>query len=203
MFRRVVACIVVMGGLAASLVGTTAQADESPSGPSPILGHQIHGVVSSRSSDTAFVVTTAQHGDVNVTVPSPSSASTSRRGPRRGNGRANGRGRSQVVTQVAVGDRVVVHGSVTSASGATPPTFEARRIHVLPRAGVEHVVGTFKSFSGGNLTLTVGGTDKTFTVNSDTVVRPKGTSLGSITGTPTVRVVTRDGTLASSVNVHR
>ena len=198
MSRGIVGLILVLGALAVSLPISTALADEQ----SPIESHQIHGLVSSKSSDTAFVVTTAQHGNVNVTVPAAGSTSPGR-GQGRGMGGGNGRGRSEVVAQVAVGDRVVIQGQATGAAGAATPTFEARRIHVLPRGKVQHVVGTFKSFSSGSLTITVGGTDRAFTINSSTVVKPDGSSLTSITGAPTITVVTRDGTLATSVNVRR
>ena len=196
-FRSALGLAGALAAVAALVFAATGYAEEQAPATTPVTARtrQIHGTV--KSVDTtanSFVVTTVRHGDVKVTIPSTGLA------PRReGRGREE-RVRARLVTQISelhAMDRVVVQGR-----GQGDGTFVARRIHLLRHANVQHVVGTFKSFSGSTLTVTVNGADRQFTVNSSTVVRPADRTLASVTGTPRITVVTRDGTTATAVQIH-
>jgi hypothetical protein len=193
--------LLVLGAVVATLASLAfaapSLAQDEPGGPSvtPVTARtrQIHGTVKSVGSAN-FVVTTARHGDVTVTLPSGGLSLP------RGLARRPERARSHLIATLGdlhAQDRVVVQGR-----GQTDGTFVARRIHVLHQARTQHVVGTFKSFNGSTLTLTVNGADRAFTVGSSTVVRPADRSLSSISGTPTITVVSRDGTTATGVQIH-
>jgi hypothetical protein len=153
---------------------------------------QIHGTVTAVSPQ--LVVNTRGHGDVTVTPPGGGLSLP------RGLARRQGQGRSHLITNLSdlhVNDRVVIQGR-----GQADGTFQARRIHLLHQAKTQHVVGTFKSFSGSTLTVTVNGSDRAFTVTGTTVVRPADKSLASLSGTPTLTVISRDGTTATAVQIH-
>ncbi|HYY87637.1 MAG TPA: hypothetical protein VFA49_02490 [Chloroflexota bacterium] len=182
--------------LAALAFAAPALAESQPANQTPQVTtrtRQIHGNVKTTSS-SSFVVTTDRYGDVTVDLPSGGLSLPP------GLARHHSEGRSHLAisaSELHVGDRVVIQGR-----GDTNHHFLARRIHLLHHAKAQHVVGTFKSFAGSTLTVTVNGTDRSFTVNSNTVVRPADKSLSSLSGTPTVTVVSRDGTTATAVHIH-
>src|SRR5919204_6231331 len=139
--------------LAALAFAAPALAESQPANQTPQVTtrtRQIHGTVKSVSP---LVVTTTRHEVVtDVTVDLPSGGLTLPPGL----ARHHSEGRSHLAisaSELHVGDRVVIQGR-----GDTNHHFLARRIHLLHHAKAQHVVGTFKSFAGSTLTVTVNGT---------------------------------------------
>ena len=192
----------VLASLATVVASVPAFAADQPTAPAttPITAdtRQIHGTVKSIATDfSSFVVTTRRHGDVTVTVPAA--------GLKLPAGFAHHKHhKSHLISspkELSVGDMVVVQGRMASSSTSTAQVFEARRIHLVHHAKARHVTGTFKSFAAPTLTITVNGQDMSFDT-TNAVIRPNGTNLATLTGTPTVTVVTRDGKTALAVRVH-
>lgn len=205
-FKSLAAFGAVLATLATVVVSVPAfAAADQPTAPTaptttPITAEtrQIHGTVKSIATDnTSFVVTTRRHGDVTVTLPAG--------GLKLPAGFAHHKHhKSHLVgslKELAMGDMVVVQGRMAASSTSSAQAFEARRIHLVHHAKAHHVTGTFKSFTGPKLTITVNGQDMTFDTTNATI-RPADTNLATLTGTPMVTVVTRDGTTALAVRVH-
>ena len=198
-FAALGAVLASLATVAPSVPAFAADPSTAPA-PTPITAEtrQIHGTVKSIATDnTSFVVTTRRHGDVTVTVPAS--------GLKLPAGFAHHKHhKSHLISspkELSMGDMVVVQGRMAASSSATAQVFEARRIHLVHHAKARHVTGTFKSFTAPKLTITVGGQDMTFdTTNAS--LRPQGTNLATLSGTPTITVVTRDGATALAVRVH-
>jgi hypothetical protein len=200
--KSLVAAAAVLAALAASVVSVPALANENQSGAINSDTHQIHGSVKSIGDKWTFTVHTERGGGLDVTVKIPNNNGTSQLSLPPGFARHKALVRSHLITdttQLAVGDRVVVQGRMATDNSGQ---FIARRIHVLHHQKAHHVTGKFVSFSSNTLTLNVDGTNKTFTTNSSTVIRPEGTDLSKVAANTLVTVVTRDGTTALAVHVH-
>ena len=202
--KSLVAAAGVLAALATSVVSVPALANDNQSGAINSDTHQIHGRVKSIGDKWTFTVHTERGGGLDVTVKIPNSNGNSQLSLPPGLARHKSFGKSHLVTdttQLAVGDRVVVQGHADTSA-----TFIARRIHLLHHQKAHHVTGKFVSFSGstntGTLTLNVDNTNKPFTTNSSTVIRPAGTDLSKLAKDTLVTVVTRDGTTALAVHVH-
>lgn len=199
--------------------------DNAAQTPRPLTDdvHQLHGVVKSVASSTSFVVTDPRFGDVTVnaepaatvtatatTTATATATATStpddQDGPN-GDGNGNGHGhgprgnpRSFLVTDythLAVGDRVLVLGQVTSTS---PATFQAEMVRVLPshpRTMVVRGTVTGTSTTSGQSSITIqprDGAAVTIPVTTSTEFRPDGTTLASLTnGSRVVVLEAQDG----------